>query len=54
MKRKYIVAIVVQSVVILLMLIYSFYQKAIADEQLIRAEVMRRKAELIEKVSGAS
>jgi hypothetical protein len=48
MKRKYIIILSIQSIVILLMLAFSIAQKAEADRQVIRAESERERADRLQ------
>jgi hypothetical protein len=48
MKKRFIIILSIQSILILLMLTYSIVQKAEADKQVIRAESERSRAEKLE------
>jgi hypothetical protein len=44
MKRRHVIVLVLQSIFILLLLIYSYYQKAVADAETLRAYAEENKA----------
>jgi len=49
MKKKYLIVLIVQSVLIVLMLVYSFIQKVSAEQQRQFAIEERRKADEIRR-----